>query len=92
LGYGYYGEGDDPLKPLAPEEQSAILALAREVARRVGVPYLTVDIGQLEDGQWIVIEVGDAQFSGVSQIPPLSLWNEIQRIEQLPSRDEIGIA
>ncbi len=86
LGFGYYWEGDDPLKPLLPEEQTRVLALAQEAARRVGSPFLAVDIGQTEAMEWIVIETGDAQFSGVSQIPLLSLWHAISKInDRMPS-------
>lgn len=80
LGFGYYWEGDDPLKPLQPAEQTAVLTLALEAARRVGTPFVTVDIGQTEEGHWIVIETGDAQFSGTCQIPLLSLWHAIRNI------------
>jgi hypothetical protein len=74
---GYYWEGDDPLKELSHSEEEAVRSLALEAAGRLDVPYITIDIGQLEDGRWIVIETGDAQFSGVSQIPLLQLWNNI---------------
>ena len=72
---GYYWPGDDPDSTLSSSERVAVYALATEAARRLEVPYLTVDIGQLEDGIWIVIEVGDAQFAGLSQNEPLALWN-----------------
>ena len=78
IGWGYYWEGDDPLKSLSRDEETLVLRLAREAARRVGTPFLAVDIGQKEDGAWIVIETGDAQFSGVSQTPLLALWNAIR--------------
>jgi len=81
LGFGYYWEGDDPLKPLLPHEQTVVLATAKEAARRVGSPFLAVDIGQTEANNWIVIETGDAQFSGVSQIPMLALWHAISSIQ-----------
>jgi len=81
LGFGYYWEGDDPLKPLLPHEQTVVLAMAKEAARRVGSPFLAVDIGQTEANDWIVIETGDAQFSGVSQIPMLALWHAISSIQ-----------
>jgi len=81
LGFGYYWEGDDPLKPLLPHEQTVVLTMAKEAARRVGSPFLAVDIGQTESNDWIVIETGDAQFSGVSQIPLLPLWHAISSIQ-----------
>jgi len=75
LGLGYYWEGSDPLASLSPEEERAVRELATEAARRIAVPYVAVDIGQLEDGRWIVIETGDGQFSGLAQIPPMLLWS-----------------
>lgn len=47
-------------------EEQTVLALATGAAERVGTPYIAVDVGQTEGGEWIVIETGDAQFSGVS--------------------------
>jgi hypothetical protein len=80
LGLGYYWEGDDPLKDLAADEEACVRALALEAAARLPASYLAIDIGQLNDGRWIIIETGDAQFSGVSQIPLLLLWNNIAAI------------
>jgi hypothetical protein len=80
LAYGYYWEGDDPLKEVTRSEEGQILTLAVEAARRIGTPLVAIDIGQLESGEWIVIESGDAQFAGVSQIPPLRLWTAIRDV------------
>ena len=77
LEYGYYWEGDDPLCQLSSAEESAVLKLAATAAGRLGVPYLALDIGQLESGDWIVIEPGDGQFAGLSQVEPLRLWNKL---------------
>ena len=77
LGWGYYWEGDDPLRELSADEKQTVLSLAAEAASRVGTPYICVDIGQMEDGEWIVIETGDAQFSGVSQVSLLPLWSRL---------------
>jgi hypothetical protein len=79
VGLGYYWEGEDPLMRLSDEEERTVRGLALEAARRVGSPYIAVDIGQTESGDWIVIETGDAQFSGVSQIPLLGLWNRLRQ-------------
>ncbi|MEH2086851.1 ATP-grasp domain-containing protein [Nostoc sp.] len=49
-------------------------------SERLGVPYIAIDIGQLESGEWIVIETADAQFAGLSHIPPLELWNKLKDI------------
>jgi hypothetical protein len=77
LEYGYYWEGDDSLSHLSKAEENTVLDLAWEAAHRVNVPYLAVDIGQTEAGEWIVIEVGDGQFAGLSQVSPLKLWHKL---------------
>lgn len=77
LGLGYYWEGEDELSHLSPDEEAEVRTLAVEAARRLEVPFLSVDIGQRDDGTWIVIEVGDGQFAGLSQVPRLELWNRI---------------
>ena len=81
LGYGYYWEGDDPLKALSRTEEDAVLGLALEAARRIGTPFAAVDIGQTQEEQWSVIETGDAQFSGASQTPLLPQWHAISQIQ-----------
>jgi len=80
LGHGYYWDGGDPLSKLTVQEEGDVLALAAEAAQRMDVPFLAVDVGQLDDGRWIVIETGDAQFSGVSRMPMLALWHKISEI------------
>lgn len=74
LAMGYYWEGNDDLAGLSGLERAAVTDLALEVSRRLEVPYVAVDVGQLETGEWRVIEVGDAQFSGLSQAPIHTLW------------------
>jgi len=39
------------------------------------VPYVAIDVRQVEDGAWTIIEAGDAQFAGHSQISLLKLWS-----------------
>ncbi len=77
LSVGYYWPGEDSLSALSHAEEQAVRALALESARRLEVPYIAVDIGQREDLRWIVIEVGDAQFAGLSCNSPLTLWNQL---------------
>jgi hypothetical protein len=77
LALGYYWEGSDTLRDLAPDERRAVDSLARDAARRLNVPFVAVDIGQTEAGDWIVIETGDPQFCGLSQIQPLGYWSKI---------------
>ncbi len=77
VGLGYYWEGDDDLATLRTDERKHVVDLALEAAHRLGVPCIAVDIGQKQDGEWIVIEVGDGQFSGLSQIPIHQLWAQL---------------
>ncbi|WP_240358390.1 ATP-grasp domain-containing protein [Myxococcus vastator] len=37
------------------------------LARRIGSPFLTLDVAMLQDGGWAVVEVNDG---GVSGLPP----------------------
>lgn len=83
LAYGFYWEEQVEESVLTTAEQAQMLGLAVEASRRLDVPFLSVDVGQLESGEWIIVEVGDAQFSGLSQVQPLQLWNRlVQNIEE----------
>ena len=53
------------------------LTLAREVARRLSVPFLVVDIARKSGGGWIVIECNDAQEAGYVGMSPRVLWRNI---------------
>ncbi len=79
---GYYWEGRDSLEELLPEEEEQVLNLARKGAELLGAPFLAIDIGQLESGEWIIIEANDGQFAGTGNIPVLPLWNALMRIQQ----------
>lgn len=69
LGHGYFWEGNDPWGELTKTEESKVLELARETSTRVGCPLIAVDVGQIEDGSWKVIEVGDPQHTGIAHMP-----------------------
>jgi ATP-grasp domain, R2K clade family 3 len=53
------------------------LTLAADVAARVPVPFLVVDIAKTTDGRWIAIECNDAQESGHAGIAPQRLWRSV---------------
>jgi hypothetical protein len=80
LACGYYWEGDDPLKDLSREERQKVENMARLAAQRLPAPYVAVDIGQLENRDWTIIETGDPQFSGLSQIAPLEWWHRLKTL------------
>lgn len=68
---------------LSEQEKLQVTALADEVARRLSVCFLVVDIAKTVDGDWIVIEVNDGQESGYAGNDPRLLWEEVLRIEKI---------
>ncbi len=56
------------------------LVLALEAQRRLDVPYLAVDIGELEDGGFVVIETWDGQCATTRTISKASLWTRLLRM------------
>ena len=79
VGMGYYWDGEDDLAELRVEESAAVSHLALLAAARVGVPFVAADVGQTVEGDWIIIEIGDAQFAGHGQIPLTALWQNMYR-------------
>ncbi len=63
-------------------ERNDGLALAAEVARRLNVPFLVVDIAMTVDGKWIAIECNDGQESGYAGVTPIGLWQKLIEFEQ----------
>ena len=78
LALGWYWDGCDDPFGLSEDDRAKIRALVEEGANRVAVPYLAVDVGQLESKQWVIMEVGDGQFCGVSTVSPLLLWGQLR--------------
>jgi ATP-grasp domain, R2K clade family 3 len=76
LASGYYWDEFE----LTETDRSSLNELAIAAATRVNVPYIIVDVGQLETGEWIVIEVGDAQFAGMSHVSIPELWSQLADI------------
>jgi ATP-grasp domain, R2K clade family 3 len=80
LEHGYYWDTKNELSKLSTQEEKTVLDLAVLASTCLNVPYISIDIGQLATGEWIVIEVGDAQFAGLSHIPILELCNKLKDI------------
>jgi hypothetical protein len=57
LGFGYYWEGDDPLRNLLRRGETNG-GSSKGGCTPCGSPYVIVDVGQVK-AEWIVIEVGD---------------------------------
>lgn len=77
LALGFYWPHADEGARLDEGERRIVEALAQTAARRLPARFVAVDVGQLENGKWTVIETGDPQFSGLSQISPLAYWNRL---------------
>ncbi len=68
---------------LSRQEQTQVEALGNEVAKRLSVCFLAVDIAKTVAGKWIVIEVNDGQESGYAANNPRLMWEKIVAIEKL---------
>jgi ATP-grasp domain, R2K clade family 3 len=51
--------------------------VANQVAKRLNVPFLVVDVAKAMAGRWVTIECNDAQESGYASILPYELWRKI---------------
>lgn len=78
VGFGPYW-WQAPAYRCTPAEASAARALAAEAARRVGVPFLVVDVAQDAEGRWWVVECNDGQESGMAGVSALAVWQNIIR-------------
>ncbi|WP_338864015.1 ATP-grasp domain-containing protein [Myxococcus stipitatus] len=85
VGWGPYWWQGTPYTMTQTEQREA-LGLGREVARRVDVPFLVVDVAQEVSGRWIVIECNDGQESGYAGVSPFALWRNILDLERARSR------
>ncbi len=74
VGWGRYWY---QVAPYECTDAGAGLAIAQQVAARLNVPFLVVDVAKTVDGRWIVIECNDAQESGYVGIPPQALWQQV---------------
>lgn len=74
VGWGRYWY---QVAPYACADAAAGLAVARQAAARLRVPFLVVDFAKTRDGHWIVIECNDAQESGYVGIRPHELWRQV---------------
>jgi len=74
IDFSYYWNGENPFQ-LSNEQELMLRSMVLRTAKKVAVPFISVDVGETESGQWKVIEIGDGQFSDIRNIPPLKLWN-----------------
>ena len=77
LSCAFYWDGPDPFgPPTAHDNPPATLAVS--AAERLDARLLAVDIGQLADGSWRVVEVGDAQHTALGHIAPHLYWTRLR--------------
>lgn len=62
-------------------EEAGALHVAGEGARRLNLPFVVIDVGQSESGEWLIIECNDAQESSYAGVAPVALWNRIVELE-----------
>jgi len=55
----FYKEGVEKVLDTLPDP-----SMLGEVAERIGSPFITMDMARKDDGEWIIIEIGDGQVSG----------------------------
>lgn len=65
LGLGYYWPVQDALQTLEEAERSVVNALAVKASIKLNVPFVVIDVAQLDNGTWTVIEPGDPQSAGL---------------------------
>ncbi len=73
LGSAFYWPSVDPFSSPTGVDGPPV-DLVTQAAERLDARLIAVDVGQLEDGSWRVIEVGDAQHTGLAHIPPHLYW------------------
>jgi hypothetical protein len=74
LASAFYWDGTDPFAGEDTPPQSLALSAAECLDARL----LAVDIGQLDDRSWRVIEVGDAQHTALGHIAPHLYWTTLR--------------
>jgi len=52
-----------------------VLKLTDWAAEKLAVTFPSIDVAKTLSGDWIIIEVNDAQESGFVGVNPITLWN-----------------
>lgn len=83
ISYGYVWHGDDPYRYLSVPDEEAMQAAALAVTKKLGIPFVAVDVGHTEEGPWLALGVQDPQFCDLSQMPLIHFWEELaERVRQ----------
>lgn len=76
---GFYWETQDPFGRLDPTEEKEIADLCSEAVGCLESNLAIVDCGQLQDGSWRIVEVGDPSFCTFSHIAPASFFGSLKK-------------
>lgn len=68
------------VRSLSGTDEMNVIQLINTVTSRVHVPFLVIDVGRLASGEWIVIELNDAQESGYAGNFPFQVWNKLTKL------------
>ena len=88
MAYGPYWHMGN-LYSLDERELPEVLKLTDWAAEKLAVTFLAVDVAKTASGEWIIIEVNDAQESGFVGVNPIILWNNT--IEAVQNRTWIYV-
>ena len=88
MAYGPYWYMSKKYK-LPDEELQAVIELTDWAANRMTASFIAIDVAKTASGEWIIIEVNDAQESGFVGINPFELWNNT--IEAMQNRKWISV-
>jgi len=74
---------------LPDEELQTVVELTDWAADRMATSFIAIDVAKTASGDWIIIEVNDAQESGFVGINPFELWNNT--IDAMQNRNWISV-
>jgi hypothetical protein len=77
IGSGFYWADNLDLMPRNLNVAESF-PLVNQVIQRINIPFFVVDTAKTVEGDWIVIELNDAQMSGLSDVNGVSLYNSIK--------------
>jgi hypothetical protein len=67
---------------LSKEELTEVLKLTDWAADRIGARFPAIDVAKTASGEWIIIEINDAQESGFVGVNPIELWTNVIKAAQ----------
>lgn len=84
MGYGPYWH-TRPAYSMTPEDEKKAFALTDWAAYVIPASFIAIDIAKTASGEWIIIEINDAQESGFAELNPLPLWESTIQAMQEPN-------